>query len=237
VQADAGVEAPPSGLKRIVAGSEEAKAYSLSRNNGKVPIADGTTPPACVAPADRATDFWVIAQGSFSGKEADPDAEFGAGAVAVMFGGQPVDAVDRRPGDLQQRLDTQDGKFRVDQAGHSSQIYAVQGPGVCRFLPGDATSPKPLSGAPTADGWYEGTWELGPDTAPAHVKRLAVTKVQLIDGNYETDGRDQAIGVGVVKDATTFSPEGASSVESTGRLPTSPWISWVAELDATAPPM
>jgi hypothetical protein len=155
---------------------------------------------------------------------------FGAGAAALSLGGVEVAQAERKPGDIQQRLDTASGKASF--AGHSSTVWMVRGPGIAYL--GAEGSPK-LVGAPAktqpAPGWYRveagATIELDPSTDPARVARCDVGTVQLIEANTKGAKAD-ATGLGVARAAdAAFDPDAVESdLTSTGRLPTSKWIGW-----------
>jgi hypothetical protein len=160
--------------------------------------------------------------------EITADDQFGAGAAAVGLGGERVDQVDRKPGDIQQRADTVKGKTNF--YGHSSQVWKVQGGGVAYL--GAAGSPivVPTPAEELAPGWYQADgaktfFELAPDTDPALVAKFSTSKVQLVEANYSTaDATDYSRMVPVDE---PYDPKAArSSVTSTGRLPKSKWFGW-----------
>jgi hypothetical protein len=170
---------------------------------------------------------------------------FGAGAVAQSLGGQKIAMTDRRPGDLQQKLATVDGKTTDGTyvgAGHSSQVWAVCGQGVAYL--GAAGSPKLFTTKATdiPPGWYQldgVVMEIDPMTDPATVASVEVTYVQLIDANtkgtYKEDASAKtgkslrggdATNIGAMTEAKKSSDKGASEVISAGRLPGSKWADW-----------
>ena len=203
------MDAASGATERISAGSERAEAVGGSHLRA---------------------DFLYATNLTFVGMEASEDQEIGAGAAAVALGGIEIELEDRKPGDLQQWLKTNDGRFTG--AGHSSTVFAVKGTGIAYL--GDGGSPE-IEGYDTgglAPGWYEipeGAdlrWKIDPDTDPATVATLRALDIQLIDANTRGAGED-ATAVGSFREETEHSEEGRSQVTSSGRLPTSAWYAWV----------
>ncbi|NVB82920.1 MAG: hypothetical protein HOV81_31370 [Kofleriaceae bacterium] len=239
------VDIQNGGGTRITAKSDEAKAMKSSRNN-KMSGKDSDGNPVVVwesqAPADRDTDFWLAGNTDVTKTEFKQGQVFGAGAVAAQLGGEVIaNLTDRKPGDVQQRMDTNDAK--TSGAGHSSTVYAVRGGGVARWGDGDLAlvdkkgSPLPTDGL-TSGAWYRTDgktkfWQIGPSTDRAAVAELSATHIQLIDANRKTaddaSGKDRgadATQVGAFSAATEFSDVGSSSLTVAGRLPSSPWAGW-----------
>lgn len=231
---------------RIKAGSDQAKALKSSSNNkmwGKDDAGKNVVVWESEAPAARKTDFWIASNTDVTKTEFEDGQVFGAGAVAAQLGGQIIENLkDRKPGDVQQRMDTSDGK--TSGAGHSSTVYAVRGGGVARWEGGGGAALVDKKGTPlptdglTPGGWYRADgkakfWQIGPTTDCAAVAELSATHIQLIDANRKTaddaSGKDRgadATQVGAFSGATEFSEVGASSLTSAGRLPSSPWAGW-----------
>lgn len=172
---------------------------------------------------------------TFVGQTASADDEFGAGLAAVAFGGKEVDPTERKPGDLQQRLDVANGKYTG--GGHSSVVYEVQGTGVAYH--GGSGSPDIIGdvGSPaTKDeleaGWYEipaGSklrWAVTGDTAAEQVATLDAVDVRLVDSSNKRSDGDGGF------DATAAGGKShgeSTGILSNGRLPTSKWFAWAPD--------
>jgi hypothetical protein len=169
-------------------------------------------------------------------------------------GGYEVAEPDRKPGDIQQRLDVKkDGNY--SGLGHSSVVHGVAGYGIAKLgagrgsptIEGEVKGPKPA--AELAEGWYEikaGSglkWVIGPDTDPSCIADLHAETIQLIDANTvgsSKEGKGNRDG-----DATAIGDfqQGKENAEmSAGRLPSSDWFAWatgseevIAVLSTTAP--
>ncbi|MEL6343280.1 MAG: hypothetical protein AAFV53_09085 [Myxococcota bacterium] len=206
-------------------------------------ISAGSDRATAVGQGDEAEDFLYVSAGTFVGREASEDDLFGAGAVAVLFGGTEVELEDRLPGDIQQALKT-NSQGTYTGAGHSSVVHAVEGYGVARV--GETGSPEIIGGVKspaTADalapGWYrieagsDLRWSVGPDTDPASLAAITTTHVQLIDaniaGNADESGSARggdATQVGFMNEQEDFDDSQASATTCAGRLPSSPWFPW-----------
>jgi hypothetical protein len=207
--------AQTGGAERVQAGSDRARELGAE---------------------DRTEDFlYTTANSLGTGVAVDEDVEFGAGAAAASLGGKTVERDDRKPGDLQQALNTSYGKSIG--AGHSSQVWSVRGPGIARLGVAGAPAIHGTPATPIDDlepGWYQVAdglmWEVGPDTDPATVATLSAAQVQTIDANIDR-GAD-ATGVGGFATQKAYNRDAKSSTAySDGRLPTSKWFDWAARPD------
>lgn len=187
-------------------------------------------------------NFLFVGDGNFYGRKASADDHLGAGASVLALGGYVVDMEDRKPGDVQQRLDTYNGKYTAN--GHSSVVHAVRGPGIAYLgesgspeVVGEVESPSPL--ADLEPGWYAieagSGLELlvGPGTDPGMVASIDGVEVQLIDANRKGSSSEgpgkrgsDATGLGGFQETEEYSSEGSSAVTCTGRLPTNDWFAW-----------
>lgn len=202
--------------------------------------------------------FLYVSAGSFVDMEASEDQMFGAGAAAVALGGDEVELDDRKPGDIQQSLNTNSAGEYIG-TGHSSIVHAVRGSGVAKLgeagspeVEGDVQGPAPLT--ELAPGWYRirpGSglkWVVGPDTDPATIAQLDADDIQLIDANIQGSSLEgpgnrggDATAVGSFQEHKDFDEDRWSATTSTGRLPSSPWYAWspgdedAVELSTEAP--
>lgn len=219
------LEAQRGQARRVAAGSDEAKALENSVNNMDITKKLG-------APGTRTKDFWISGATTYHDVASQEGQAFGAGAAAVGLGGEVVQPGDRRPGDLQQSM-AQSGSKLSAAAGHSSQIYAVRGHGICWL--GDPNGPKVVGAVASpgpieslTPGWYEITdpklwWEIGPSTTPDRVATFTVDKMALVDSNTGRGG--DAVAIDKNKDGSlAFLRPDSSMAYSIGRLPSSKWM-------------
>lgn len=185
-------------------------------------------------------DFLYVPGGSFVAEPVTEGASFGAGAVASASGGLEVADADRKPGDLQQVLETRDGAW--SGRGHSGTVHTVDGTGVAWLGAPDSPELVGYDGPPLEPGWYEVPadapyrWRVGPETAPDRVATLQASALRLIDAN--TRGPDEdASRVGAFREDTPYSATGRSRVVSSGRLPSSDWFAWVPAPGVTGRPL
>ncbi len=205
--------------EKVVGGDDRDKELKNSKN-----CASGT------AKAGERHSFWYTSKDNFVDRKAVDGLNFGVGAAVLSMGGMAVDSHDRKPGDLQQRLDTKtkDGLEVFSGPGHSSQLYEVIGTGVCRYEHGNPQTPQLTSDQKLKeDGWYiiesssELRWKLGPECQPCNVASFSATDMRLVDAN-EGRGSD-AIQIGGKR---SIEDKETTADYSIGRLPTSKWFNW-----------
>jgi hypothetical protein len=240
----------------MISGALKEATYSLlvCRDDGAEEVVAGSDRAAELNMASETDNFLYVSAGTFVGREADSDDMVGAGAAVVAFGGRIVDSAERRPGDVQQRFNTNNAGKYVG-TGHSSVVHSIRGSGVAKL--GDASSPSiegsvqsPSDVESLQPGWYRISpgsglqWVVTPETSVANVAEFTTEQTQLIDANIA--GSLDSTGSARGGDATqlgAFHDDQAQAVTCSGRLPSSPWFAWEssepavsAELSATASP-